>query len=529
MGCGEVKGKNNNYPVLLLNFDRDNEDQKNYCIKFKDSYHYTYTIKYEIQSTIDTTFSIKLKIKDTIYDIQTEFNDSEDEMKQALQKVYDKLDEVNNIKLKEKEIEENIYINIKEKEKFEEMKEDVLKNQEKLRKEKIETQDEEEIKNKKINEVLEDMCIYGNVAKKEIKEEKKKNPEKFVETSEALKLENEDQGLFALGLISQNLESLGIETAIDKSNDDKEDEGLTSLQFISNGMIGKKKYDLHFEFGEERNEELLNNKEEYEKFKKNLKLKLSKDYHIPVEQIIVTFPQKGSFHVQVIFQSDEFNNLDINEFKNKFQNDPEFKELSNLKEIHTDVILGGCRLKKAQLDPEGNRSDGWAIGENRGGKPYDPPLSWTGIGLKVKNKYDNGDNTWIGMDNSPGEWCVAYHGVGVNQPSNNVKNITGEIVNSNFQAGKRQAHKDCPDQFHPGKKVGPGVYCTPKISTASIYAGISEINGVKYKTVLMVRVKTNAIRHCDECWDSREPYNYWVVNGTEDEIRPYRILYKKCD
>ena len=50
-----------------------------------------------------------------------------------------------------------------------------------------------------------------------------------------------------------------------------------------------------------------------------MKLKLSKDYHIPVEQIIVTFPQKGSFHVQVIFQSDEFNNLDINEFKNKFK------------------------------------------------------------------------------------------------------------------------------------------------------------------------------------------------------------------
>ena len=44
----------------------------------------------------------------------------------------------------------------------------------------------------------------------------------------------------------------------------------------------------------------------------------------------------------------------------------------------------------------------------------------------------------------------------------------------------------------------------------------------------MVRVKPEAIRHCDQCFDSRAPYNYWVVNGTEDEIRPYRILYKKC-
>ena len=38
----------------------------------------------------------------------------------------------------------------------------------------------------------------------------------------------------------------------------------------------------------------------------------------------------------------------------------------------------------------------------------------------------------------------------------------------------------------------------------------------------MVRVKPNAIRHCSDSGD------YWVVNGTTDEIRPYRILYKKC-
>ena len=45
---------------------------------------------------------------------------------------------------------------------------------------------------------------------------------------------------------------------------------------------------------------------------------------------------------------------------------------------------------------------GWTIGENRGGKPYDLPLGLIGIRLKVKDKY--GDKTWIGMNNSPGEW-----------------------------------------------------------------------------------------------------------------------------
>ena len=67
-------------------------------------------------------------------------------------------------------------------------------------------------------------------------------------------MENQDQGLFTLGLISQNLEEIGVETAIEKEDNSGNEDSASSLQFISNGMCGKKKYDLHFEFGEERNE-----------------------------------------------------------------------------------------------------------------------------------------------------------------------------------------------------------------------------------------------------------------------------------
>ena len=317
----------------------------------------------------------------------------------------------------------------------------------------------EKQKNQKINNVLEDMCAYGAITKKEIKEEKAKHPEKFIETSQALKMEKNDEGLFALGLISQDLENLGIETAIEKDENPNEQEAdSVGLQFITNGMINKKKYDLHFELGEKRNEELLNNKAEYEKFKENLRAKLSKDYNIPPEKIVITFPQKGSFHVQVIFQSDEFNNLNKQQFINKFKNDPEYKELSNLKDIHEEVIMGGVKLSRNQLDPRGNRNDGWGIGENRGGKKYDPPIGWNGIGLKVMDKYDNGNNTWIGMNNSQGEWCVAYHGLARGQSSDKVKNITGLVIKGkgkeNFMKGANQVHKDCPDVFHKGKKVG---------------------------------------------------------------------------
>ena len=70
---------------------------------------------------------------------------------------------------------------------------------------------------------------------------KKKYPEKLIETSDTLKFEKEDMGLFALGLLSKNLEDLGIKTVIEKDeNQDTQDEDATGLQFITNGMIYKK-------------------------------------------------------------------------------------------------------------------------------------------------------------------------------------------------------------------------------------------------------------------------------------------------
>lgn len=141
--------------------------------------------------------------------------------------------------------------------------------------------------NNKINRVLEDMYIYGNIIKQEIKEEKEKNPEKFIKTEEALNKKEGDEGIFVLGLLSKNLEERGIETIIEKkennsvNNNNKDienkiEEDSVCLQFLTNGLIGKNRYDLHFDFGEKKNEQLLNDENEFEKFKKKLILKLKK-------------------------------------------------------------------------------------------------------------------------------------------------------------------------------------------------------------------------------------------------------------
>ena len=211
--------------------------------------------------------------------------------------------------------------------------------------------------NTKINETLEDMCIYGNLLKRQLEEEKKLNPNKFIELNEALNLKEKNEGLFALGLFSANLNTMGIKTEIEKEEikkdcivkDDENEEAITCLDFITNGLANRKKYDLYFDFGERRNEELLYNEDKYKIFLEKIKLKISRDYKVPTDKIILTFPQKGSFHIQLIFQSEEFNELDTEEFKAKFRNDQEFRDLCYLKEIHSDIIMGACKLTKKQL------------------------------------------------------------------------------------------------------------------------------------------------------------------------------------
>ena len=173
------------------------------------------------------------------------------------------------------------------------------------------------------------------------------------------------------------------------------------------------------------------------------------------------------------------------------------------------------------LDYRGNKINGWSENEKRGNTNYESPVGWIGIGLNVMDKYEN--NNWLGKNNINGEWNVAYHGLGNGQSSDNIKKIIGIIFKYGFKPAIYQINANCDDINHSGKKVGNGICVTPSIKIAEAYAGKLEINGIEYKKVLMVRVKPEAVRECN-CHNS-----FWVVNGTCDEIRLYRILFKRCD
>ena len=91
MGCEETR--NSNLPVLMCFFQIGNDEQKEFCIKLKDSFHYEKAIRYEIKSSTEP-FSVKLKIKNIIYDIARDYiNNTEEEIERVLNDIYKKLDE----------------------------------------------------------------------------------------------------------------------------------------------------------------------------------------------------------------------------------------------------------------------------------------------------------------------------------------------------------------------------------------------------------------------------------------------------
>ena len=92
MGCC-CGGKEEEYPLLMCFFESKNKEQKDYCIKLKDNFKNRQSIRFEIKSRPDTPFSIKLKIKDNITEIQSHFNSSEEVMNETLQKAYELLKE----------------------------------------------------------------------------------------------------------------------------------------------------------------------------------------------------------------------------------------------------------------------------------------------------------------------------------------------------------------------------------------------------------------------------------------------------
>ena len=257
--------------------------------------------------------------------------------------------------------------------------------------------------------------------------------------------------------------------------------------------------------------------------------------------------------IQCFEESEKANNFNVNPYSQVIEETEEEKEEKKIREALALVIKEQeaqeqnfenlqppQNIDYNEIDPEWmhlfisdkelfcgyahNLTGKWAHGENRGGRPYNPPDGWIGFGLNVLNKYDNGNNDWLACDGRPGEWCIAYHGACVHNTSEQIKQIIKPILENNLKPGSGQAYSSYDDACHPGQKVGDGVYCTPTPSTADGYSGQIDVNGHRYKVAFMLRVKPDKIRY------SNSRPDYWVLNagdGNFSEMRPYRFLIKK--
>ena len=364
-----------------------------------------------------------------------------------------------------------------------------------------------------INDLLKNMDSFGEIMKNKIEQEKVSSPNKFISINEALSSNFSDElkkkDYYVLSSLKFALESQGCTCEIEReyaNSENEKKEFYTAMQFITNGMYKLKKYILTFDFGNEKNNTMLNNIMVQNSFNEKLKIELKKLLNIKSasKNIIIGNPRAGPYIVSAIIKQSNFNELNEIDLLNSLKNNIDF---NSIQKVQKTILLNGCKLNRIMLDDLGDNFNNYGQNEKRGGKDYIPPLGWMGYGLRVLNRYDLGNNDWIDYDNNPNEWAVAYHGMGIG--------LNGDINNNNLQFKKSK------DIYHDGKSVGEGVYMTQDPNIMEQYSSEYELQGKKYKLGIMCRIMPKSIRSPE---NGKE---YWVINGTENEVRPYRILIKE--
>ena len=115
-----------------------------------------------------------------------------------------------------------------------------------------------------------------------------------------------------------------------------------------------------------------------------------------------------------------------------------------------------------------------------------------------------------GTESTPGEWPVSFHGTG----EENAKGIArqGYLLS----LSKR-------------KLYGRGIYSSPSIEVAELYATLFECNSKNYKVVFQNRVKSDGLKvvPADSIPRPEVTGDYWL-QPREDYIRPYGICIKEC-
>lgn len=330
-------------------------------------------------------------------------------------------------------------------------------------------------------------------------------PKKNITIDECLK----DERFFILGILGKYLEQIGISVTIDKEdlprNDETKDYHKNIIQFICNSYILKSKYLLDFDLGENKIKFLVNNPIERCNFNEKLKKTIMKAYNIKEEEILISNHRRTNnrFTAIIAIKSNYNINISQDELIKVFSED---EELKTLERVNKELIMPKIKLSRSMLFPkEDNKKDKWSKKELRGGEYYIPPKGWIKYGIKIDHGFNDRNYDWISHLHRKGEWCVAYCGI---------TGITKKM---------EQIYENDDDIKHQGKKVGVGVYCPSDPALLEEITETINANGENYKVGFMIRVKPDKIRA------SAKNKDMWVLNGNDNELRPYGILIKKVN
>lgn len=369
----------------------------------------------------------------------------------------------------------------------------------------------------KISINLKEVAEYGKLSSETIKIQMKKKNNKLLMPDQAIN--NQSEEIHALGKFGKSLENSGMLIVIDSDTYTSKTSSINN-KIITSGLLNQYKFEMHIDFNDSKaKKKIFGNKKKKRKFLKEWKTKIAQETGISEDQFELTNLRKGSVKFDVIFKVASYITktegtevkVECNERLKTFA-----LQSPEVIDINKKNIIEGCKLTCDMLDSRGNQYPGrWASkGEKRGGFDYFPPDdTWIGYGLKVKGLFEN-DN-WIASNGNANEWAIAYHGTS--------KTAVNPIYLGKFFSSKEEgAHcQKCANRrnINPLSNkeypiCGEGAYCSPHLEYASkYYEGI----------ILMCRVNPTKIRIPEGEYKEDE----WIVDGTKDSIRPYRILIKK--
>lgn len=373
------------------------------------------------------------------------------------------------------------------------------------------------------------------ILKKSIIIDKVKNPENVIDIEKEINnpnniskpLNSTQNGAFVLSLCGKCMKNEGTEVLISKSKDKQFDNiELASLNSLIS-LNDQQKYELFLDYGKEENIEIINNLLQKEKKLMFFKNEIAKALNINKSEIIVDIESYDIIEEKKMILKLTFSIL--NQSKNFTDEINKFIEKYNvLKRQYIKPVLEALKFSPHLLDPLGDKYENWCSNNIRGGETYIPPSKdWYGIGIKVKDKYENND--WLGCNNKKGEYAIAYLGINnllnkkelmIEETKKYSRDISNMVSHKVFQFEANINTKGfCCEKCGP--KCGNGICLFQDPQYAENGAGIVDIQGFRIKIILMCRVNPVKIR---------QPKNFpecWILNPTTDEIRPYRILIKK--